>query len=190
MAKYDNLRKNAANACTQTVNFSAATLAATEAYLLVGQAAGTSLAVVVTGDVTLTAAGVFTLNANHALQRASYRVEDLAADGDITDRPVFVDPRALTLASIGILTEGAPGGVDAGNTAVITLKDDAGNTIVAKTYDAATQPPTSDYDDLGALDGTHKILTAAEHVTLTIVCGATADLPAFSLVFMFTPTNA
>lgn len=117
-------------------------------------------------------------------------VENLAAGDDIAALPVFVHPRANTIQSIGILTKGAPAGVDDGNTAVVTLKDDAGNTIVTKTYNTGTQPPSADYEDLGALDGTHKVLAAGEHVTLTVDQGATADLPAFDLIIVTVPTNA
>ncbi len=117
-------------------------------------------------------------------------VEDLAADGDIAARPIFVHPRVAMLVSAGILTKGAPAGVDDANTAVITLKDDAGNTIVTKTYDTATPPPTSDYEDLGTLDVTHKILTAAEHITLDVTQGTTADLPAMDVVLRYLVADA
>ena len=88
------------------------------------------------------------------------------------------------------MTQGAPAGIDNSNTCVIAVKDDAGNTIVTKTYNTATQPPSSDYEDLGALDGTHKVLTAAEHLTLSVTQGATADMPAFVLILVWEPTNA
>lgn len=146
--------------------------------------------VTVTGDVTMANTGVATLNAAHQEQLLHLAVEDLTAGADITDRPIFVHPRANTLTSVGILTQGAPVGVDDDNTAVVTLKDDAGNTIVAKTYNTGTQPPTSDYEDLGALDGTHKALSAGEHVTLSVAQGATANLPAFQLIVRTVPTNA
>ncbi len=134
--------------------------------------------------------GLAELNAAQAEKFVMVDVEDLAADGDIAARPSFVHPRAATLVSVGILTKGAPAGVDDANTAVITVKDDAGNTIVTKTYNTGTQPPTSDYEDLGALDGTHKVLTAAEHVTLDVTQGATADLPPFSLILRYLVDDA
>lgn len=146
--------------------------------------------VAVSGDATLAASGALTLNAAHAEQTVIVRVEDLAAGADIAARPVFVHPRAVTLVSVGILTEGAPAGVDNDNTAVLALADDAANAIVTKTYNTATQPPTADYEDLGALDGTHKVLTAGEHVTLSVTQGATANLPAFSVILRYIPTNA
>jgi len=144
----------------------------------------------VSGDATLAGTGAVTLNDAHAEQAVRIAVENLAAGADIADRPVFVHPRAVTLVSVGILTEGAPAGVDDGNTVVLTVADDADNTIVTKTYNTGTQPPTNDYEDLGALNATHKVLQAGEHVTLTVTQGATADMPAFSVVIRYIPTNA
>jgi predicted RecA/RadA family phage recombinase len=146
--------------------------------------------VAMSGDATLGGDGALALNAAHAEQTEILSVEDLSAGADIAARPVFVHPRAVTLVSIGILTAGAPAGVDNDNTAVVTLADDAANAIVTKTYNTATQPPSSDYEDLGALDGTHKVLTAGEHVTLSVTQGATANLPAFSIIIRYIPTNA
>ncbi len=116
-------------------------------------------------------------------------VEDLDANADISGRPVFVHPRKATLVSVGILTQGAPAGVDDDNTAVIELADDGGNSIVSKTYNTGTQPPDTDYEDLGELDATHKVLAAAEHVVLNVTQGTTADLPAFSLVLRYVPVT-
>jgi len=142
------------------------------------------------GDATIDNAGAVTLNAAHSEQHTQISVEDLGAGADIATREVFVHPRAVTLKSVGILTDGAPAGVDDGNTMVVTLADDAANTIVTKTYNAGTQPPTSDYEDLGALDGTHKVLAAGEHVTLSVTNGATANPPAFLIILVWEPTNA
>ena len=146
--------------------------------------------VAVSGDATLAANGTLTLNAAHAEQLVLVAVEDLAAGADISARPIFVHPRACTLVSAGILTQGSPAGIDDSNTCVVAIKDDAANTIVTKTYNTGTQPPSSDYEDLGALDGTHKVLTAAEHVTLDVTQGASADMPAFVVVLRFEPANA
>jgi len=130
------------------------------------------------------------LNAAQAEHVAIIRVEDLAAGADIAHREIFVHPRAVTLVSIGILTEGAPAGVDDANTVAIAVNDDASNTIITKTYNTGTQPPTNDYEDLGALDGTDKVLTAAEHLWASVIQGATADMPGFSLILRYTITDA
>ena len=75
------------------------------------------------------------------------------------------------------------------NAAGLQAAQDAGNTIVTKTYNTGTQPPSSDYESLGALDATHKVLGANEHVTLAITNGTTADLPGLNLVIVYEPTN-
>jgi len=45
-------------------------------------------------------------------------------------------------------------------------------------------------NDLGALDATHKVLTAGETVSLAITNGATANPPPMRLVIRYIPTNA
>ena len=131
------------------------------------------------------------LNDAQAERIAIVHVEDLAAGADIaTPRPIFVHPRAVTLVSVGILTEGASAGVDDTNMATLTIRAGMIDTIVAKTYNTANQPPSGDYEDLGALDAAHKILTAGEYVTLQVIQGPTADLPAFSIVLRYTVEDA
>jgi len=165
--------------------------AGTPGQIIVGAAdTGVLTDTAMTGDVTMANTGVTTLNAAHQEQILHVAVEDLGVGADIAGRSIYVHPRANTLQSIGILTQDAPAGVDNDNTVVITLTDDADNVIVTKTYNEASQPPSSDYADLGALDGTHKALAATEHVKLTVTQGGTADMPAFQLVFVTVPTNA
>lgn len=121
------------------------------------------------------------------MRTETYWVEDLGAGVDIANRPIFVNPKAVTINSIGILTQGAPAGVDDSNTAVIEIKDDAANSLVSKTYNTATQPPSSDYADLGNLSNAS--LAAGEHLNLNVTQGATANMPAFGIVieYYFTP---
>jgi len=109
-----------------------------------------------------------------------YQVEDLAANADITDRPIFSSAYAYTFSKATILTEGAPAGVDNSNTVVVTLKNGAGSTIVTKTYNTTTQPPTSDYADLGSLS--INSIIAGDIITLSVTQGATANMPPFSIV--------
>jgi hypothetical protein len=146
--------------------------------------------VVPSGDATMTNDGVVTLNAAHQEQIVLIPVEDLAVGIDIAARPIFAHPRANTLQSIGILTQGQPAGVDDNNTVVILVTDDGANTIVSKTYNTGDQPPTSDYADLGDLNGTHKVLTATEHLLLSVTQGAAANMPPFLIVIVTAPTNA
>lgn len=145
---------------------------------------------VASGKIAAAAVTASKLNAAHKEQTFFVPVEDLAAGADIAARLVFVLPRANTLQSVGILTQGAPAGVDDANTAVITIADAAANVIVTKTYNTGTQPPTSAYASLGALDATHKILAASEAVSIAVTQGAAADLPAFTLVITTIPTDA
>jgi len=114
------------------------------------------------------------------MRQAIIRIEDLAADADILDRPIFVNPKAVTIESIGILTEGAPAGIDDDNTAVLLIEDDASNAVVTKTYNTATQPPSSDYEDLGNLDNAS--LNAGEHLLFSLTQGTAANMPAFSII--------
>ena len=145
--------------------------------------------VAVSGDATLAADGTATLNASKGQQIAIIHVEDGAAGVDIANRPIFAIPPACTLVSASILTEGAPAGVDDANTSVILLEDEGSNAIVTKTYNTGTQPPSTNLESLGALDATHKILTAEEMVWLSVTNGATADLPAFSVIIVYEVTN-
>ena len=109
-------------------------------------------------------------------------VENLAAGSDITTRPVFAASQGMTIVSAYLLTKGTPVGVDNSNTVVVTLKDDSGNTILTKTFNTATQPPTSDAVSLTSLlDSDYTTLSAGDHLTLTVTCGATANMPAFNI---------
>ena len=112
------------------------------------------------------------------------QVEDLAAGADIAARSEMTAPLSgATILKAGIVLKAASAGVDAGNATTVALKDKAGNTIVTKTYDDAPVPPAAGiYDDLGAIDATHGILTANEVVEIVITQGATADFPAFIIV--------
>ena len=122
------------------------------------------------------------INAAKEEQSVSIAIEDLVAGADITDRPVYAPQRIATLFAVGILTQGAPAGIDNANTCVCVLKDGDGNAIVTKTFNTANQPATSGYSDLGTLHATNKTLAANEAVTFSVTQGATADMPAFLLI--------
>lgn len=159
--------------------------------------AGTSIEdIVVTGkvgsDMLIYPAGLtivsVPLNSDNVSKEVYIPVENLAANADITARTEFVAFKACVIEEIGILTQAASVGVDDSNTAVIAITDTAGNSIVSKTYNTATQPPNSTYGSLGALSATHKILTAGELVKMAVTTGTTADLPAFFLVIKYKET--
>lgn len=119
---------------------------------------------------------------NAMLFSHAYRVEDLAADADITGRPVFARGDAVKIDSVYILTEGASAGVDDSNTAAIELVNAAGNTVASVTYDSDSQPPDTAFEEL-ALDATD--LAAEEVLKLNVTQGTTADLPAFQVIIEY-----
>jgi len=131
----------------------------------------------------------FTINSN--LQIALVPVEDLAEAADISGRPILVHPQKIELVSIGVLTQGTPTHpVSPSTSMTITIKDDATNVIVTKDYTNGAPMPDTDFADLGALNATHKILSAAEHVVLDLTQHAGTNIPAFTLVFAFRLLNA
>ena len=107
-------------------------------------------------------------------------VINLATGYGITSEPIFASFYASTLTKIGILTTGTPAGIDNSNTVILTIKNNSGTTIVSKTYNAATQPPTKAFEDLGALVET--AFASNEYLTVTVTQGTTANMPAFILV--------
>ena len=115
----------------------------------------------------------------------------MGAGVDLAAAIQFAHPRAATLVSIGYLAAGSDfGNIDAGNTSVFAVTDGGGNTIVSKTFTVGVQPTAAALNDLGALDVTHKVLTAAETISLAITNGATAKTPGGFLVLRYIPTNA
>jgi predicted RecA/RadA family phage recombinase len=147
--------------------------------------------VALSGDATLSGAGVLTLNDAHAEETVQVPVAALGAGADLAATVVFAHPRAGTLVSVGFLAAGTDfGTIDDSDTSVFAVTDGAGNAIVTKTYNTATQPTGNALNDLGALDGTHKVLTAGEVVKLAITNGTTAKTPGGYLVLRLIPTNA
>lgn len=148
--------------------------------------------VAVSGDATLAATGAVTLNAAHQEQVVLVPIAALGAGADLSALTAFAHPRANTLTSLGYLSggDGDLGTIADGSTSVFVVTDGAGNTVVSKTYNTGTQPTANALNDLGALDGTHKILTAGEILKLAITNGATAKTPAGFLVIRTVPTNA
>lgn len=121
------------------------------------------------------------------MRTARIAIGDLGAGVDVSALPIFADPQAVTVNSIGILSRGAPAGVDDSNTAVLEVKNDATVLLVSKTYDTSNQPPSSDYADLGTVS--NGSLNAGQHLTFSITQGATANMPAFDLIieYYYTP---
>jgi len=110
----------------------------------------------------------------------SYEVEDLDANGNIANRPIFYCPAGykMTISDILLLSQGTVAGVDAGNTVVIALSNGA-NAIASKTFNnTVTFPAIATVTNLGTLS-TYKAIAAGEVIKLSITCGTSADLPGF-----------
>jgi hypothetical protein len=140
-------------------------------------------------------AGIWTLDklaTTAKLQFKTYQTEDLAANGDITARPLIVVPANTTMeiVSIDIVPIGSSAGVDDSNTSVWTFTDGT-NTIVTKTFDADPAFPADGVvTNLGALDETHKILAAGEKLCMSVANGTTANLPPVLVQYTFVLADA
>lgn len=116
-------------------------------------------------------------------------IEDLAAGADIAARAILYAPTGIdiTLVSADIIPLGSSAGVDDSNTAVIALADGDAHAIVSKTYNTGTQPPAAGVvGNLGSLDGTYKVLSAGEKLTVAVTQGTSANLPACYLQITYT----
>ena len=134
-----------------------------------------------TGQISLVATNiVLTGLVSMSRQLAHADIANLAAGVDLTDFPIYGSGYAATLTKIGILTKGTPAGIDNSNTVVMTIKNGAGSTILTKTYNTATQPPTNDFEDMGTI--LIAAVAADDKLTLTMVQGTTANMPAFSII--------
>lgn len=118
-------------------------------------------------------------------------IENLAAGADIAARACFMAPLpGCTLTNIGIIPQGSSAAIDDSNTAVIAIATAAGDAIVTKTYNTATQPPAANvHGTLGSLSSTYKVLTAHEVITIAVTQGSSADLPAFILNLEYVVAN-
>ncbi len=113
---------------------------------------------------------------------AMIEVVNLAAGADITLTPAYVAAQGMVITSAWLLTKGTPAGIDNSNTVVVTLKDKNGNTVLTKTFNTATQPPTSGSLDLTSLlDDDYTTLVAGDRLDLIVTQGTTANMPAFSI---------
>jgi len=108
-------------------------------------------------------------------------VENLAQGSDIPSRTISGRQQGFTWVAISILTKGIPTGIDNSNTVVITLKNRAGDTIITKTYNGGSVPPSNDIESLG----TPLILELdpLDIIAIFVKQNGTANMPAFSLIF-------
>lgn len=165
--------------------------------IIVGSAGNLGAPVSMSGDITITNAGATAIGAGKVLpsmlsaaaktQVLSYQVEDLAADGDISARALFVAPAGVdvTITKASIISQGTPAGIDDANTCVVELLNGA-DSIVAKTYNTATAFPADGVQgDLGAL-AAFKALAAGSVLKLSVTNGAAANPPRFMVQIEYT----
>ncbi len=119
-------------------------------------------------------------NTNVGVRGGTFEIPNLAAGSDLTTHTFYASFYAWTMTRIGILTHNAPTGIDNSNTVVITIANSTGGTLLTKTYNLATQPPSSAFADLGTLAVT--AFAASTYLTVTVTQGTTADMPAFAIV--------
>jgi hypothetical protein len=146
---------------------------------LTGAAAAGELVTIKTPAV-VTLANFFTIN---------YQVEDLNADADIANRPIFVVPtgKKFTITDVQIISQGAPTGIDDANTCVVALEN-GGVSIVSKTYNSTNVFPNETADSLGTISNAE--LSAGDILDLSVTNGTAADTPAFIVQIIGTLQNA
>lgn len=114
---------------------------------------------------------------------------NLAAGADLSSVKMPGHPLGGRLVSAEINFLGASSGVDNSNTSVLLIANAAGTTIVTKTYNTATQPPNGQ-ESIGTPDLTAGVLAAREQPRFSITNGATADVPAFEVVYGILPRRS
>lgn len=128
---------------------------------------------------------------NTEVQTIDIPIRDLAAGEDLTAFPLIRFDVGIVLDSIEIIPADVFNGVDGSNTVVVTVKQTT-HTIASVTFDD-TNTLTSALDDtdqvmamfVGPLDATWKTVAANTLLTLTVVCGATADPTAMTVRLRF-----
>lgn len=111
----------------------------------------------------------------------TYQVEDLAADGDIAARPVFVVPTGYTfeVTEAHIIAQGSSAGIDDSNTSVVALKVGA-TSIASITYNTSvTFPASGAAGSLGTISNATR--AAGDVVTVSVTNGTAANTPAVLL---------
>lgn len=113
----------------------------------------------------------------------NYKVENLAAGADLTERAFFSHPNALTVLAAKIIPEGASAGVDGSNTIVVTLRNITEAVDVAsvtRTADLAANTPVS-----LTLTAANADIAAGDVLGVVVTNGAAADPDTFVVQFSF-----
>lgn len=113
------------------------------------------------------------LRAAGAAQVIREFVEDLAAGADISARPIFVAPAALTVTSCVVIPRANSAGIDGSNTLVLTLRN------ITEGADVATVTLTSDLvagtPVTVTLQAANLDIAASDVLGVTVTQGAAAD---------------
>lgn len=132
-------------------------------------------------DASVTAAEATLASALY--QVMSFEIAALTAGTDITSRVLAAMPTGYSfeITSADIIANGSSTGIDASNTCVIAVKNDA-NTVVTKTYnDSAVFPVDNAVSNLGTISATYKTVAAASKLSIAVTNGTTAATPKFML---------
>lgn len=119
---------------------------------------------------------------NFNLKTHPYAVENLAANGDIADRAIFFFPQKGSFQSAHIHMAANSAGIDANNTAVITLK--ISNTTIATLTRTANTTLDTQYSLTNATGATAE-RTAGTAIMMDVTQGTSADLPAFVITVVW-----
>ena len=132
-------------------------------------------------DASVTAAE--SLLASSLAQMLSFQIEACVAGADIAGKVLAAIPTGYSfeILSADVISNGSPAGIDAANTCVVAIKNQA-NTVVTKTYDNVSGfPEDNAVSNLGAISATHKTVAAGSAISLYVTNGATAATPTFIL---------
>ena len=130
-------------------------------------------------DASVTAAEA--LLASSLSQVLSFQIDALTAGTDIAGQVLAAVPTgySFVIQSLDIISNGAPAGVDAANTCVVVVKNQA-LTVASKTYDNVSGfPEDNAVSNLGTI--ANATVAAASAVSLFVTNGVTAATPKFIL---------
>lgn len=133
-------------------------------------------------DASVTAAEA--LLASSLAQLMTFQIPALTAGTDVAGQVLAAIPTgySFVILSADIISNGSPSGIDAGNTCVVTVKNQAAS-VASKTYDnVAGFPEDNAVSNLGTI--ANATVAAGSAISLYVTNGATAVTPKFILQLM------
>jgi len=116
-------------------------------------------------------------------------VGDIAADSDSIKKVVFSKEHAATLYA-AYLTADETKTNDAVNYQTIELEDSDGNVIVSYAWTPVFTAGSTAPQSMGALDGTHKVLSSDDHVEMTFTKTSSGQaISGLTLILFYTLTE-